>query len=336
MSLVDPKKGIFVLLQLTERLTDGRPLEDALRAVTDAALQLLPGDHASIRLLDGSRTHLLASARSGKGTDQRSLLMKRGEGIIGWVVDTGTPARVLDVSQDARFKVATGQGFQVRSIVAEPLWSAGKIIGVLSVSSPDVGAFSGDDELLARLLANCSVPPIERARLERLSVTDDTTLAFNSRYLLPRLHEELERARRNAGTVSLLLMDLDHFKKVNDTHGHAVGDKVLRVFCERVREHTRRVDILVRRGGEEFVLVMPATGTDQAEVTADRVRRHVAESPIDAGEGASVEQTVSVGVATWDGRETPDELERRADLAMYEAKQLGRNRVAIAKSASQV
>jgi diguanylate cyclase (GGDEF)-like protein len=325
----DALKDLLVLLQLTEQLTDGRALEDALRAVTDATLAILPGDHASIRLLDASRTHLLASARSGIGHEAPSVQLPAGVGISGWVLKHGEPARIVDTRKDPRFVPLPGQGFAIASMVVEPLVSEGAPIGVLSVSSSEVDAFSPTDELLARLLANCSVAPIQRARLERLAVTDDLTLAFNGRYLASRLGEEMERARRTARPLSLLLLDLDHFKLVNDSHGHAVGDQVLRAFVDRVRAATRRVDILVRQGGEEFVLLMPSTTAAQARTIAERVRRHVSGDPMLVG-AARVAQTVSIGVATWDARESADALQRRADDAMYDAKQRGRDRVQVA------
>lgn len=322
----DALKDLLALLQLTEQLTDGRALEDALRAVTDTTLAILPGDHASIRLLDASRSQLLASARSGIAHDAPSVPLSAGVGISGWVLAQGEPVRVVDVRKDARFVAMPGQGFSIASMVVEPLMSEGATIGVLSVSSQEVNAFSATDELLARLLANCSVGPIQRARLERLAVTDDLTLAFNARYLGPRLAEEMERARRTEKPLSVLLLDLDHFKLVNDRHGHAVGDQVLRAFVDRVRAATRRVDVLVRRGGEEFVLLMPATTMAQAKVIAERVRRHASDEPI-VVESACVTPTVSIGVATWDGRQSSAALQRRADDAMYDAKQRGRNRV---------
>ena len=326
----DALKDLLALLQLTEQLADGRSLEDALRAVTDTALAVLPGDHASIRMVDASRTQLLCTARSGTGRETATLPLRTGEGIAGWVLEHGKPARVIDVHEDPRFKAAPGQGFAIASMVVEPLVSEGAAIGVLSVSSPEVSAFSATDEVLARLLANCSVGPIQRARLERLVVTDDLTLAFNGRYLASRMLEEMERARRSGDSVSVLLLDLDHFKQVNDTHGHAVGDQVLRVFVERVRAATRRVDILVRRGGEEFVLLMPGTTSMEAKTIADRICRNAAERPIEIGE-ASIAQTVSIGVATWDGEESPEKLEQRADAAMYSAKKHGRDRVVVAR-----
>lgn len=331
----DALKDLLVLLQLTEQLTDGRPLEDALRAVTDATVAVLPGDHASIRLLDAARTHLLTSARSGIAHDAPSVQLRVGTGIAGWVLEHGEPLRIVDVKKDRRFVAVAGQGFAIGSMVVEPLVSEGATIGVLSVSSPETNAFSPTDELLARLLANCSVGPIQRARLERLAVTDDLTLAFNGRYLASRLVEEMERARRSETPLSLLLMDLDHFKLVNDKHGHAVGDQVLRGFVDRVRAATRRVDVLVRRGGEEFVLLMPSTTMAQARVIAERVRRHASDEPVVVGP-ARVTQTVSIGIATWDGREQADAFQRRADEAMYDAKQRGRNRVEQSRSRTRV
>jgi two-component system, cell cycle response regulator len=114
-----------------------------------------------------------------------------------------------------------------------------------------------------------------------------------------------------------------------------VGDQVLRAFVDRVRAATRRVDVLVRRGGEEFVLLMPSTTMAQARVIAERVRRHASDEPIAVGT-ASVTQTVSIGIATWDGRESAEALQRRADEAMYDAKQRGRNRVEQSKSRTRV
>lgn len=324
-----PERALQLLLELTAQLTDDRPLEDFLKAVTEATRELLRADHASIRLLDSSRIALLSGARSGTGADDRPMDFKRGEGILGWVVDMGQPVRVGDVQADSRWIKPYNQAFGIRSLMAEPLWSSGEVIGVLAVTSPELGAFSEADQLLLRLLANCSAPPIERARLRRLAMFDDITMAFNYRYLNPRLVEEMERASRSAGDVSMLYMDLDHFKSVNDKHGHAVGDAVLRQFADRVRKAVRRVDVLIRRGGEEFVLIMPATGATQAHATGARIQQNLHAEPFVDGP-LSLKQTVSIGVATWDKRETPEELERRADKAMYEAKRLGRNRVVVA------
>jgi diguanylate cyclase (GGDEF)-like protein len=152
--------------------------------------------------------------------------------------------------------------------------------------------------------------------------------------LLPRLREEMGRAARQVEPLSILLIDLDHFKRVNDRHGHAVGDALLRAFADIVREHVRNIDVLVRRGGEEFVLIMPNTDEAAADLVAERLRARLCELPLQVREGLEIQQTISVGVATWDGIETPEALDERADLAMYVAKQDGRNRVVQAPRSS--
>lgn len=302
-------------------------LQDALHRVSDAALTLLQGDHSSIRVLDRTRTELLCGARSGVGADVEPLRRLRGEGLAGWVVDHAEPVAVDDVTRDPRFVDAPEQGFEVGSLVAVPLLSSGEAIGVLSVSSKRRSAFEEDDLMLASVLANCAVPAIEKARLARLAVTDPRTMAFNVSYLLPALHQQMERLRGSGLPLALLLIDLDRFKKVNDTLGHAAGDTVLEEFARRLRAATRERDIVVRRGGDEFVLVMPGATRDVAVQVAERIRSEVGGRPITMTGGATVTQTVSIGGAVWDGLESPEALEERADRAMYSVKQHGRDAV---------
>jgi two-component system, cell cycle response regulator len=323
---IDAARALEVLLSLTRRLADQRPLHEALGLVTDAALELLPGDHASIRVLDASGGELLSGARSGIGVSTRPLRHERGRGVGGWVVDHGAVARIDEVTADPRFVPRSDQGFAIRSMLAVPLWSGGKVIGVLALSSPEPARFAEPHEQLTSLLANCAVPPIEKARLARLAVTDAHTMAFNHAYLLPGLEREMSEVGE-PGALSLLLMDLDRFKLVNDEHGHAAGDRVLRIFADRVRASTRSVDQLVRRGGDEFVLIMPGADRESALGIAQRIRTTMADDPIALDGGHKVEVRVSVGVATWDGHESAADLERRADEAMYSVKQAGRDGV---------
>jgi diguanylate cyclase (GGDEF)-like protein len=184
------------------------------------------------------------------------------------------------------------------------------------------------------LLANCAVPPLERARLQRLAVTDPLTLAFNQRYLGRRLQEEIERARRYGLPLSVLLLDLDWFKQVNDAHGHSAGDLVLRVVADRVRASVRRMDVLVRRGGDEFLLIMPHTRREHAGVVAERIRRRLGTEPVELAGSVRTRVTASIGIAGWDGREAAEILEQRADAAMYDAKQQGRDTISESPSAS--
>jgi diguanylate cyclase (GGDEF)-like protein len=323
----DTPQALEALLDLTRILLEGGPMDESLRAVTDTALRVLPADHASIRLLDQDRTALLSGARSGAGAGARPMSFQPGFGVIGWVVQHGRTARIPDVAVDARYVPGTRQGFSIVSLLAVPLWSAGHVIGVLSLSSPRPGAFDDQSEMLASLLANCAVPPLERARLERLALTDPNTRAFNQRYLAPKLVEEVETARRTRAPLSLLLLDIDRFKEVNDSFGHPAGDRVLGAVADILHALVRRGDVVVRRGGDEFVLLLPGADEETAVRVGTRVRDRVAATPFDAGDGRSIECTVSVGVAVWDGGESAESLERRADRAMYGAKQAGRDRV---------
>lgn len=321
-------EALPVLLDLTRRLAAPLELEAQLQATTDAALAILPGDHASVRLFDDSKLELLSSARSGTGLTQPPASFRRGEGVVGAVAESGRATLVPDAHDDPRFVAHPTQGFEVRAVIAVPLIAAGEVIGVLSVSSERAAAFGTSDRDLAQLIANCAVPAIEKSRLQRLAITDWLTRAYNHRYLGPRLAEEVERARRHGDPLSVAMLDLDHFKDVNDRYGHDVGDTVLRVFADRVRDEVRRHDVLVRRGGEEFVLLMPETGSTDALLVAERIRTRVAQPIPLEREGEPPVVTVSIGIATWHG-EPPEALEQRADSAMYRAKREGRDRVVL-------
>lgn len=327
------REPLEVLLELTRLLAAERTLDDALRATTNAALAVLPCDHASLRLFDGERRELLSTARSGAGSSIPPAQFRSGEGVLGLVADTGRGALIEDTATDPRF-TDRPIGFSVRSLVAVPLVAGGRVVGVLSASDPAPHAFTERDRDLAQLLANCTVPAIETARLAHLAITDDLTHAYNYRVLAPRLNEEVNRAARYGEALSILMMDLDHFKRVNDAHGHAVGDEVLRGFADRVRTEVRQSDVLIRRGGEEFLLIMPSTGGDEASRVAERIRARVAEAPIDTApidteHGVQVALTVSIGVATWRPGEDALTFATHADTALYQAKDAGRNSVAV-------
>jgi two-component system, cell cycle response regulator len=162
-----------------------------------------------------------------------------------------------------------------------------------------------------------------------LALTDGLTGLYNRRYLGVHLDGLLARLADGATGPSLLLIDIDWFKRVNDTHGHAAGDAVLRELTSRIARYVRTFDLFARYGGEEFVVVLPETDRRVAEGVAERLRMVVAEMPFRVGEAATeVSVTISIGLAvTADARETSDSLLRRADAALYAAKEAGRNRV---------
>ena len=323
-------EALSILADMSSRLLrDG--MQAALQRVTDTALQLTGADHASLRLCH-SDERLEVAARSGVGVTQAPPVFRRGQGILGWVAETGQTARVGDIEREPRFVERRERGYAVGSVLSVPVPGEVGTRGVLSLSSPARHAFGEPDEAVGQLLSSAASQALRTADLHQMALTDAQTRAYNRHYLLPRLRQELERAQRHAEPLSLLLLDLDHFKQVNDRHGHAAGDAVLAAFADRVRSCVRGLDVLFRRGGEEFVLIMPSTDEHQAAIVAERVRERLAREPLQARSGLWLLQTASIGVATWDAQETPESLEERADQAMYEAKRRGRDRVVIARS----
>lgn len=167
-------------------------------------------------------------------------------------------------------------------------------------------------------------------RLERLAAIDPLTDAYNRRFGLGRLREEYSRAVRSEAPFGILMLDIDHFKAVNDTYGHLVGDRVLRAVTGVCRRVLREGDVLIRYGGEEFLILLPGAGRDDVSRVGERIRRAVAETTVDDGT-SHVTVTVSLGATTFsDIIETPEALVALADKALYQAKDGGRDRLVLA------
>jgi two-component system cell cycle response regulator len=168
--------------------------------------------------------------------------------------------------------------------------------------------------------------------LRRASVTDPLTGLWNYGYLQAALHREVARAARFARPLSVLMLDLDLFRRVNNTYGHQRGSQILVEFGQRVASQTRRVDVLARYGGEEFVLILPETGEEGVGQAAERICARIREKPFGAAAGISVSLTVSIGAAVYPrhGR-TATTLLHRADAALYEAKRAGRDQWRLAQ-----
>ena len=174
-------------------------------------------------------------------------------------------------------------------------------------------------------------------RLDELSITDPLTGVSNVRYFRSRMDEEASRAERSGEPLALAILDLDHFKRVNDRLGHAVGDNVLAAAATALRAFARQADTVARIGGEEFALIMPAADVASALAAAERARRAVERAPATTDDGLPMVVTASVGVAVstdvW--RLSPDDLFREADAALYQAKRRGRDRTIMGRSSAR-
>lgn len=212
-----------------------------------------------------------------------------------------------------------------------------RLVKALELGANDIVALPVDpDELAVRTVTQVKrkrYTDFLRERLERnleAAVTDVLTGLHNRRYMTSQLQSMVARANHGGDTIAALILDLDHFKSINDSFGHDAGDEVLREFAVRLATNVRAVDLPCRLGGEEFVVIMPGTSLEDAQRIAERIRLDVSREPFRAkgmGEGLAV--TVSVGVAASVPGDTPDTLLKRADQGVYEAKSLGRDQVVI-------
>jgi two-component system cell cycle response regulator len=266
---------------------------------------------------------------------------------LGAALRTGRPVLVGDVMQDALFAEVRalwqreGRVAPVRSVLAIPFMLDRKRSGVFFLrTGREERTLGTDDAHFGEVVIRAAVAAIRRAqalelaradnrRLEELATTDALTRLMNRRALLERLNVEVDRARRFKSMVSLLMLDLDHFKSVNDQHGHLVGDSVLRQMGTVLATAVRTIDVVARYGGEEFVMILPETANDGAAVFAERMRERIAEHDFELDAERTIHLTCSVGVATFP---TPfvtstDDLFARADEALYRAKSGGRNQV---------
>lgn len=228
----------------------------------------------------------------------------------------------------------------LNSIALLPMVRQGRVIGCLNLGSSDSRRFvngSGTDllERLTAIISICLENTLNIERLKHTGLTDALTAINNRRFFDQRICEELERARRHKKALSCLFVDIDYFKKINDSYGHQSGDKVLRNVAALLNEQMRRSDILARYGGEEFAILLCNTDIDAAEEIAERLRLTIHSTPQTSLGNEEIPVTVSVGVACTDPTLDPDmDIERqadqliaRADEALYEAKKAGRNRV---------
>jgi diguanylate cyclase (GGDEF)-like protein len=254
--------------------------------------------------------------------------------IANWVMERGEEFVSGDLRQDTR---VTDQA--VASVIAFPLSCRGRMVGALIGLDPMP---STREPRLApvvlravRVLLEPAAVALDNAmqlkRAEALSVTDDLTKLYNTRYLNSVLRRETKRASRSGRPLSLLFLDLDGFKGVNDRHGHLCGSRALVEAAAVIRGSARETDVVSRFGGDEFALILPDTGSEGAFAVGERIRERIAAHEFLAGDGLKIHLTASVGVATLpDAAASADELVQAADQAMYRVKASGKNGIQIA------
>ncbi len=248
-----------------------------------------------------------------------------------WIIEHKVPLLVRNVSTDFRFKISDCSK-DIKSLIAVPIIHHWRVKRILRVRDESVDSFREEELRLLSILGDLASMALYNAylygRTEELAITDGLTKLYTYRHLQELLEKEFLRAKRFRTSLSVLMIDIDYFKKYNDTHGHIAGDYALRKIADILRQNFRETDILGRYGGEEFCVIMPMTNRNSALSSAKTLREAVEKEKF-IYEKARTRLTVSIGVSTFylNNMENRSELIFHADQALYKAKHSGRNTV---------
>ena len=333
------KGEVAVFQELGKALTSSLQLDQVLRTIMEKIDEFLRPDNWSLLLLDEEKQELYFELAVGKASQAlRDVRIKMGQGIAGWVAQHGETVVVPDTSKDTRFfaKVDEKTKTETQSIVAVPVRFRDTCLGVIElINCMGPEGFDPRDLKLLEALSDFAAIALENARhvkkIHELTIRDDCTTLYNARHMSFILETEIYRSQRYNYEFSLVFIDLDHFKQVNDTHGHLVGSRLLAEIGNALKAHCRLIDFAFRYGGDEFVLLLPQTSKDNALNVARRLHKLIRETVWLEQEELRIRLTPSLGVASYpvDSR-TKEGLLHLADEAMYLVKNTNRDSVAAA------
>lgn len=291
-------------------------------------------DHVSILLRDGEQMTLRAHEGSLTLREGAQAPLPRTVGPWGRALLTGRSVVETNVEDDGNYVPLLVES---RARLCVPLVSFGHVVGVLLLDSTQANAFEGNDWRTVESVADMCATAIQNTqhveRVRQLAYIDGLTGIFNRRFFDLRIAEEIERASRFHLPLAVLMTDIDRFKQLNDEFGHLLGDEILRQVSSIWSQQLRKMDVACRYGGDEFAIVLPQTGAEQAMQVAEKVRHAIADW---AFPGVPRPVTISVGAAAYPVHGgTRDDLVKAADRGLYAAKQAGRNRVFMATAQSE-
>jgi len=329
----DELKDHTLIYEINNIINSTLDLKVVLTKIVELVRRYFNYLNCAIILLDEQKESLYIAASDGYPSgSMENFWIRLGEGVTGKVAATGKPLLVHDVTKFKGY-IAGIEG--ARSELAVPLRVKDKLIGVFNVESKKLNAFGKRDLKLLSTLATPIAIAIQNAQLyqeiKNLAITDGLTGLYNFRYFQERLEEEVKRTQRFKRPLALIMADIDHFKKFNDTYGHLKGNKILKSLANILRTNVREVDIVARYGGEEFIIILPEANKEEAQKTAERIRSKVEKYDfMDNKNHPKMRLTISLGV-TYCFQEviSPHGLIYKVDQALYLAKGKGRNRVEV-------
>ena len=330
---------VAVFQELGKALTSSLQLDQVLRTIMEKIDEFLRPDNWSLLLLDEAKQELYFELAVGKASQAlKDVRIKLGQGIAGWVAQHGEVVIVPDTTKDTRFfgKVDEKTKMETRSIVAVPVRFRDNCLGVIElINCVGVEGFDPRDLKLLEALSDFAAIALENARhvkrIHELTIKDDCTSLYNARHMGFILDTEIYRSQRYNYEFSIVFIDLDHFKQVNDTHGHLVGSRLLAEMGEALKTNCRLIDFAFRYGGDEFVILLPQTSKENAINVARRLHKLIRETVWLQNEGLNIRVTPSVGLAAYPvDSKTKEGLLHLADEAMYLVKNTNRDSVAAA------
>ena len=332
-------RQLAILHETSVELTAELNLNELLHSIALRALELIGGAYCNWFLYRPEEDMMEQVGSAGQELFSMKTMHKRGEGFVGYIWATGAPSVVDDYSSWPERK-REYDSFPSRALVGAPILWGEELLGIIDIMSYAPHRYTQSDMDMLSMFATQAAIAIRNARfynkIEQISVTDELTGLLNRRGFFQLGEREFERALRFGRPLAALMLDIDRFKRINDTFGHPIGDQVLRALSDCIRQSTRGIDVAGRYGGEEFTLLLPETDLAVATQIAERLRQSIADLPIPIYRGkhdsppVRIRINVSIGVAFM----LPDipnlsVLIDRADQALYRAKDLGRNRVIV-------
>lgn len=322
------------LSDVTTIISSSLNKNEILKRILKQTKEFMNCEKSSILLIDPQENKLKFEVltEDREMADLEHIRLEMGEGIAGKVWETGRSLLIEDSGKNALFSSKINDKIKdwTKSLIASPLIIKGNIIGVMeALNKKDGGCFSAFDKEIFESLALHAAIAIENAELYMAGISDKMTGLFNHEYFMDQLEREFQRSKRYGHSLSLIMLDIDHFKNFNDTYGHQLGDQVIIKIASFLKKSCRKdLDSPCRYGGEEFALILPDTGKEGALLFCERIRKSIGEMTIDH-EGQEIPVTVSGGVSNLEDLkpENRNELIKMADDALYMSKKNGRNRV---------
>lgn len=330
-----------ILLKIVQAANDRLDPESVIGTIMDNIQKLISCEAWSILLLSKDQEELVFERARGVGADSLTYARLRvGEGIAGWVALTRKPTIVNDVQRDDRFNSKFDQTtkFRTLSVLCAPLISKNIVLGVVELinkKSKNQRFTKRDLQVLLTLLGPIAVS-LHNAILfqekEKLTITDDLTKLYNNRFINQFLRELIDSHSKKRGRFSVIFLDLDGFKSVNDRYGHLVGGQTLVEVGKLIRAAVREHDVVARYGGDEFVVILPDVSKEESVRFAEKIRSAICNHDFERAIRKEIRLSASFGISAFpDHADNITELIQKADQAMYEVKYQGKNAVRVAQ-----